>query len=73
MPRDGADVGDADGGRLVRLRPGTARESGAPEDVRLPSEFDYTQQAMLYLPQRMPDPRSPEFAAAAAREVVRDR
>jgi ATP-dependent DNA helicase DinG len=39
-------------------------------EVRLRSEFDYTQQAILYLPKNMPDPRSPHFAAAAGREVV---
>jgi ATP-dependent DNA helicase DinG len=40
------------------------------EEIRLPSEFDYARQAILYLPRRMPDPRSPEFALAAGREVV---
>jgi ATP-dependent DNA helicase DinG len=40
------------------------------EEVRLPSEFDYARQALLYLPPGMPDPRSPEFVAQAAREVV---
>ena len=39
-------------------------------EVRLESEFDYGRQAILYLPRRMPDPRAPEFPAAAAREVV---
>jgi ATP-dependent DNA helicase DinG len=34
------------------------------------SEFDYTTQAILYLPKRMPDPRSREFPQAAARQVV---
>jgi ATP-dependent DNA helicase DinG len=43
--------------------------SGAVE-MRLPSEFDFSQQAILYLPPRMPDPRAPQFAAAAGREVV---
>jgi ATP-dependent DNA helicase DinG len=37
---------------------------------RLPSEFDYERQAILYLPRRMPDPRSPEFVSAAGREVI---
>ena len=37
---------------------------------RLPSEFDYSRQAILYLPRRMPDPRSSGFAEAAAREVL---
>jgi ATP-dependent DNA helicase DinG len=40
------------------------------QEIRLPSEFDYSQQAILYLPKRMPDPRSREFAPAVAREVV---
>jgi ATP-dependent DNA helicase DinG len=39
-------------------------------EIRLASEFDYSQQAILYLPKRMPDPRSREFAPAVAREVV---
>jgi ATP-dependent DNA helicase DinG len=39
-------------------------------EIRLPSEFRYEEQAILYLPQRMPDPRSPLFAAAASREVL---
>jgi len=40
------------------------------EELRLPSEFDYPSQAILYLPARMPDPRSPAFGEAAGREVV---
>ncbi|HEY7791043.1 MAG TPA: ATP-dependent DNA helicase [Vicinamibacterales bacterium] len=43
---------------------------GRAEEIRLPSEFDFSRQALLYLPRRMPDPRSPQFADAAAREVV---
>jgi ATP-dependent DNA helicase DinG len=39
-------------------------------EIRLPSEFDFERQAVLYLPPRMPDPRSPEFAGAAGRQVV---
>jgi ATP-dependent DNA helicase DinG len=39
-------------------------------ELRLDSEFDYARQAILYLPRRMPDPRSPQFAQAAAREIV---
>src|SRR5215207_2054052 len=39
-------------------------------EVRLASEFDYAKQAILYLPPRMPDPRSREFATACAREVI---
>jgi ATP-dependent DNA helicase DinG len=39
-------------------------------EVQLPSDFDYSQQAILYLPPHMPDPRSPSFAQAAARQIV---
>jgi ATP-dependent DNA helicase DinG len=39
-------------------------------EIRLPSEFDFERQAVLYLPPRMPDPRSPEFAGAAGRQVI---
>jgi ATP-dependent DNA helicase DinG len=42
----------------------------AAEEVRLPSEFDFASQAILYLPQRMPDPRSADFSMAAGREVI---
>jgi len=36
----------------------------------LPPEFDYQSQALLYLPQRMPDVRDAGFAAKAADEIV---
>jgi ATP-dependent DNA helicase DinG len=39
-------------------------------EICLPSEFDFARQALMYLPPRMPDPRSPDFAIAAGREVV---
>ncbi len=50
----------------IRTRLGIRRA----RELRLPAEFDYGRQAIVYLPRRMPDPRSPSFAAAAAREVV---
>ena len=40
------------------------------EEIRLPSEFDFARQAILYLPPRMPDPRSADFALAAGRQVI---
>jgi ATP-dependent DNA helicase DinG len=40
------------------------------DEIRLPSEFDFERQAVLYLPLKMPDPRSPEFAGAAGRQVI---
>ena len=39
-------------------------------EIRLPSEFRFEEQAILYLPRRMPDPRSEAFATAAGREVI---
>ncbi len=44
--------------------------SRAADEVRLPSEFDFARQAILYLPPRMPDPRSNDFIGAAGREVI---
>jgi ATP-dependent DNA helicase DinG len=37
----------------------------------VPSHFEYQKQALLYVPQHMPDPRTPPFAKAAAGEVTR--
>ena len=39
-------------------------------ELRLPSEFDYREQAILYLPREMPAPNHPGFTAAVAREVT---
>jgi ATP-dependent DNA helicase DinG len=39
-------------------------------EIQLPSEFDFASQAILYLPPKMPDPRSDNFSVAAAREVI---
>jgi len=36
----------------------------------VPSHFDYNEQALLYVPQSLPDPRSPAFTSAAAREII---
>ena len=36
----------------------------------LPSEFDFSSQAILYLPRRIPDPRSPQFLDVATEEVI---
>jgi len=43
---------------------------GKADEIRLASEFDFPRQAILYLPPRMPDPRSEQFAVAASREVI---
>jgi ATP-dependent DNA helicase DinG len=39
-------------------------------EIRVPSEFDYGRQALLYLPRRMPPPKAPTFAGAVARETI---
>jgi ATP-dependent DNA helicase DinG len=39
-------------------------------DVRVPSEFDFREQAILYLPKQMPPPKSPQYAEAVAREAL---
>jgi len=56
------------GGRFefIRQRLGLdhVKESG------LPPEFHYEEQALLYLPQKMPDVRDPGFAPKAADEIV---
>jgi ATP-dependent DNA helicase DinG len=43
---------------------------GTADEIRLASEFDFSEQAILYLPPKMPDPRSDNFAVAAGREVI---
>jgi ATP-dependent DNA helicase DinG len=40
------------------------------DELRVPSEFDYRSQALLYLPKRLPSPKAPAFAEAAGREVI---
>jgi ATP-dependent DNA helicase DinG len=45
-------------------------ETGGTNTLVAPSSFDYEKQAVLYLPQGMPDPRAPEFTRAAAAEIV---
>jgi len=40
------------------------------KECALPPEFDYQQQALLYLPQKMPDVRDAGFAGKAADEIV---
>ena len=40
------------------------------DEIRLASEFDFRDQAILYLPPKMPDPRSDNFAVAASHQVI---
>jgi len=59
-----------DGGfRYLKSRLGI--EELVSQELLLPSPFDYREQAILYVPRRMPDPRSPSFVERAADEVLR--
>jgi ATP-dependent DNA helicase DinG len=40
------------------------------DEIRVPSEFDFRTQALLYLPRHMPPPKSPTFVEAVAREAI---
>jgi ATP-dependent DNA helicase DinG len=44
---------------------------GEAAELVAESNFDYRQQAILYLPPRMPDPRDAAFTAAAAAEIIK--
>ncbi len=50
----------------IRTRLGIAQA----DELQLSCEFDFARQTILYLPPRMPDPRSPRFLAAAGHEVI---
>ena len=41
----------------------------ATDELLLPSPFDFGEQAVLYVPKRMPEPIAPEFAEHAAEEI----
>jgi ATP-dependent DNA helicase DinG len=41
------------------------------EERTLPPEFDWAEQALLYLPRTIPDVRNPGFSAVAADEIVK--
>ncbi len=45
--------------------------SGQTNTLVAQSSFDYENQAIIYLPKTMPDPRTPEFVQMAAAEIVR--
>ncbi len=40
-------------------------------EVVLPHEFNFTEQALLYIPKALPDVRNPAFASSAADEIVK--
>src|SRR5438552_11556848 len=62
-----ATLSSAGNFRFIRERLGL--DEG--EEMIAESIFDFENQAVLYLPPQMPDPRSPQWARAAADEVIR--
>ena len=42
-----------------------------PRSLIVPGHFDYQDQALLYVPQHLPDPRNAAFTSQAAEEVLR--
>ena len=62
-----ATLSSAGNFRFIRERLGL--DQG--EEMIAESIFDFENQAVLYLPAKMPDPRSPQWGAAAAEEVTK--
>jgi ATP-dependent DNA helicase DinG len=56
------------GGRFDYIRQRLGLEHA--KERTLPQEFDYPQQALLYLPRKMPDVRDAGFSSKAADEIV---
>ena len=52
---------------FVRARLGVANA----RTLIVPGHFDYQKQALLYVPQQLPEPRSPAFVKAASEEIMR--
>ena len=55
----------------MRRRLGLGDTGQGARELVVPSHFKYGEQALLYLPPEMPDPRDPEFPAAAAERIRR--
>jgi ATP-dependent DNA helicase DinG len=55
----------------LRRRLGLSDIGRGARELVVPSHFRYGEQALLYLPPGMPDPRDPEFPEAAARCIER--
>ena len=62
-----ATLSSAGNFRFIRERLGLDKA----EEMIAESIFDFEHQAVLYLPPQMPDPRSPQWASAAAEEVIK--
>jgi ATP-dependent DNA helicase DinG len=57
------------GGNFTFIRDRLGLDNAA--DLMAECTFDYENQALLYLPPQMPDPRAPAWAEAAAAETIR--
>ena len=68
----GADFRDAGGRGRVRIRKAAAGSARRRGRWWFPAISITPKQALLYVPQTLPDPRSPAFTAAAARGNRRD-
>jgi ATP-dependent DNA helicase DinG len=55
----------------IRRRLGLGPDISSARELVVPSHFRYQDQALLYLPPEMPDPRAPDFQDAAARCIQR--
>jgi ATP-dependent DNA helicase DinG len=55
----------------IRKRLGLGLDSTTARELVVPSHFKYADQALLYLPPEMPDPRAPNYPDAAARCIQR--
>jgi len=59
------------GGAFKFIRERLGLDSSKTTGLVAPSSFDYENQAIIYLPKAMPDPRTPEFTQLAAGEIVK--
>jgi len=58
-------------GSFAYVRSRLGLEDLDAEELQLASPFDFGEQALLYVPRHMPDPRSADFAERVADEVLR--
>jgi ATP-dependent DNA helicase DinG len=61
----------ASAGSFVFARERLGLDAEKTDELIAPSGYDYQNQSVLYLPPRMPVPSSPQWAEAAAAEVLR--
>ncbi len=56
--------------RFDYLKARLGLEQAEADELLLPSPFEFESQAVLYVPRRMPDPRSPAFVERVTEEVI---